>query len=335
MTTTNIQYDRDAFKSSANFRRTQALAKLVGDRVGVPMTVESVLGLHHLVSFIPLFGSNDNLPYVDTSQLVNKAITLALNPNMVKKRNKFTNLEQLSQGLSEFQTLQNESLTEIVHLTKEDHTNEFERNMNATANWLTCSDQFQGYSDELKIRLLQSIWFVWGRLERITMTAKMRVKHLCGKKQFVFSQNSLLDYDKMDSDISVWSSHTFEEMKFFFIPSELYYDEVIWELVEVQPDDVELAFIMCMICFHLAGKRHGGHVEDAMDHMQEVLSNELHEHYIKQKKSMYLLRLKQLMRVKEKFLKLRNIRIEKYAVGGTFNMFNTSFSDPDFFWVPP
>ncbi|EGT30845.1 hypothetical protein CAEBREN_00231 [Caenorhabditis brenneri] len=190
MTTTNIQYDRDAFKSSVNFVKSQALARLVGDRIGVPM-------------------------------------------------------------------------------------------------------------------------------------------------QFVFSPDNLVDYDKMDSDISCWSSHTFDEMRFFFIPKELYYDDVIWDIIDIQPSDVELTFIMSILCFQLAGTRYGGHIQDEMERLQDILSNELHEYYMKNNQKMYLLRLKQLMKVKERFLRLRNIRLEKYSLGGIFNMFNTSFSNPDFFWVPP
>nr|AAO39206.1 nuclear receptor NHR-117 [Caenorhabditis elegans] len=37
MTTTNIQYDRDAFKSSASFLKNKSVAKRVADRVSVPM----------------------------------------------------------------------------------------------------------------------------------------------------------------------------------------------------------------------------------------------------------------------------------------------------------
>ncbi|CAL2043431.1 unnamed protein product [Caenorhabditis brenneri] len=336
MTTTNIQYDRDAFKSSANFVKSQALARLVGDRIGVPMTIEVALGTHHLVSFI-YHGEehNSNLPYVDTSQLVEKAINIVLNPNLVKQIRRSTNLEQLSQGLGDFQTCQKENLSEIVHISQNDHTAEFERSMCAAARWLSCSDKFKGYDDCLKIRILQSIWFVWGRLERMIMTAKMRAKKQCGKKQFVFSPDNLVDYDKMDSDISCWSSHTFDEMRFFFIPKELYYDEVIWDIVDIQPNDVELTFIMSILCFQLAGARYGGHIQDEMERLQDILSNELHEYYMKNNQKMYLLRLKQLMKVKERFLRLRNIRLEKYSLGGIFNMFNTSFSNPDFFWVPP
>lgn len=335
MTTTNIQYDRDAFKSSASFLKSQALARMVGDRIGVPMTVESILGIHHLISFIPTSDQSDSLPYVDTTQLVDKALSILLNPNMVRKCKRQTNLEQLTSGLDEFQGLQKENLFETVHLSSNDHKKEFETNMCAAAKWLSFSDRIKQFDDGVKIRLLQSVWFIWGRFERIIMTAKMRSKKLCGKKQFVISQESLVDYDKMDSDISCWSSYSFEEMKFFFVPSELFYDDVIWELMEVQPDDVELTFIMCSICFHLAGKRYGGYIQEEMEKLEDVLSNELHEYYTKNKKPMYLLRLKQLMRVKEKFLRDRNLRLAKYEIGGLFNMFNMSFSDPEFFWVPP
>uniref|UniRef100_A0A1I7U1K7 NR LBD domain-containing protein n=1 Tax=Caenorhabditis tropicalis TaxID=1561998 RepID=A0A1I7U1K7_9PELO len=328
-----IQYDRDLFKSSSTFVKNQALAKLVEDRIGVPRTVETVLGIHHFISFVFRPNASTNLPFVDTSALCDKAITLLLNPVMIKKPRRSSNLEQLAQGLTEFQSEQKENLSEIVYMSHNDHIRDIERSMFAVANWLMRSDKIKKYDDKLKIMILQSTWFLWGRFERMVMTAKMRARKQCGKKQFVISPDALIDFEGMKSDISCWSSHTFDEMRFFFIHSELYYDKVIWDLMELQPNDVEITYLLCTICFQLVGKRFGGHVQEEIERLQDVLSNELHEYYIKNNRKIYLLRLKQLMKVKENFLRLRNIRIDKYDIGGTFNLFNMAFSNPDFFWV--
>ncbi|CCD69578.1 Nuclear Hormone Receptor family [Caenorhabditis elegans] len=375
MTTTNIQYDRDAFKSSASFLKNKSVAKRVADRVSVPMqfssnqrhviynvknvfqtpptalgkagrtldetdqrilcqnTVESALGINPIMIFT-YADENKQFPFIDISQLVDKALSSILTPISVRKIKKMSNLEQLTQGLDEFQWTQKESVSQIVRLSANDHLNDFQTYMCAAAKWLSYSDRIRNLDDELKIQILQCIWFNWGRLERIATTAKMRNKRKCGKKQFVFSNNILLDYDEMSSDLSFWSNYTFEEMKYFFIPTEMFYDEVICEMEEVQPDNMETTFIISLMCFHLTGKQFGGQVQEEMDQLQDLLSDELHEYYLKKNMTMYSLRLKQLMKIKEKFLKLRYKRCEKYKIAGIFEAFHTNLSNPEFFMIP-
>ncbi|ULT86482.1 hypothetical protein L3Y34_006288 [Caenorhabditis briggsae] len=326
MTTENIQYDRDSFTSLDQFQKAT-------DKI--PHSVESSLGIHPLVAFIYSSESKTNFPFIDTTRLVQRAIINIRTPNMIKRTRRMSNLQQLAVGLEEFQSTQKENVFEKSLISRNDHRGDYETGMCAVATWLSCSDKIRNYPDELKIRLLQSIWFIWGRLERVAMTARMRSQNLCGKNQFVVSKNSLIHFDSMKSDNSHLTNHTFEEMRFFFTPKELYYDELIWDIMEVQPDDVELTFIMSMICFHVAATHFGGETQEEMERLQDVLADDLHEHYTKNYKTKYSLRLKQLMRIKENFLKLRNIRLEKYSIGGLFNLFNMNFSNPEFFWVPP
>lgn len=82
------------------------------------------------------------------------------------------------------------------------------------------------------------------------------------------------------------------------------------------------------------GKRYGGLIQEEMEQFQDILSNDLHEYYINNKMPKYLLRIKQLMRVKEMFLRNLNIRMEKYKIAGVFNVFNRPISNLEFFTVP-
>ncbi|KAF1752426.1 hypothetical protein GCK72_018981 [Caenorhabditis remanei] len=213
MSTENIQYDRDSFNSSETFAMKKALEKGISYSVEVPTTVERLFGVSHLIIFLNSSGNNKSLPYIDTSQLVAKAIDIVLTPNLVRKTKALSNLEQLTQGIEDSRFSQRGRLSLKEFISQDDHKNEFERSMCQTAKWLSCSDQIRQFDDKTKISILQSIWFIWGRLERMATTARLRMKNLCGKTQFVISPGAVIDYDEMKSDISHVSIHNFEEMK--------------------------------------------------------------------------------------------------------------------------
>ncbi|CTQ86776.1 NR LBD domain-containing protein [Caenorhabditis elegans] len=319
MTPSNIQYDRDAYKSSVKKIKDSA------ENITEPK--------RDATSLILINKTSQVLPYVDLSQLVNKATRMLLNPIFTKKTKKMSNLEQLTHGLIELQWSQKDNLAEVVHLSVSDVTQDMERSMFGAAKWMMCSERIRNYQDSLKIRILQAIWYTWGRLERIATTAKLRLEKKCEEKHFVFSPMFALNLDEMSFDASCWTTLPFEEMQYFYVPRELFYEDAVLEMMEVKPNDVETTFIICSICFHLTGKRFGGEIQEKMDHLQDVLSNDLHEYYLKNKNSMYLRRLKQLMRIKENFLKLRSARMDKYEIGGFFNSFNPRISNPEFFEV--
>ncbi|KAF1752425.1 hypothetical protein GCK72_018980 [Caenorhabditis remanei] len=338
MSSANIQYDRDIFKIAiqpGSLAESEVKMKIRKDRVQSPAMNDTRPEDALLIQIVHTIDEEETLPYIDTSELVEKAISTILTPNVVHSSKRMSDLEKLTKGFVEFQTSQKQEMSEISSLSSTDYMKDFERSMCGSANWLACSDRIQSFDDELKVELLKSVWWIWGRLERMSMTAKMRAEGSCGKKQFLFSPDGFVDYDRMSPEMSCWSKRKFEEMKFFFVPREIFYDDVIWSIIETDPDDMELTFIVCCICFQVAGKHFGGQIQEKLEKFQDVLSNDLHEYYMKNNKRMYLLRLKKLMKIQEQFLKLRNSRLEKYEVAGVFKMFGASFSHPEFFCFTP
>lgn len=107
---------------------------------------------------------------------------MLLNPIFTKKTKKMSNLEQLTHGLIELQWSQKDNLAEVVHLSVSDVTQDMERSMFGAAKWMMCSERIRNYQDSLKIRILQAIWYTWGRLERIATTAKLRLEKKCEEK---------------------------------------------------------------------------------------------------------------------------------------------------------
>lgn len=146
-----------------------------------------------------------------------------------------SNLEQLSLGLQDIQSSQKENVLEKKFITIADHMKQFEKAMCATAKWLACSKKIQSFDDDVKIKILRTVWFNWGRLEHMTATAKMRIRGSCGKEvsffvrkitffgilpsleylfqQLMFSSDTKLNFGNVHIDLSCFSKYSFEQMR--------------------------------------------------------------------------------------------------------------------------
>lgn len=56
----------------------------------------------------------------------------------------------------------------------------------------------------------------------------------------------------------------------------------VQELQELEVSDVEFNFMLAQLTFSYAGKRLQGDILKICEKFQEVLSNDLHEHYVKE-----------------------------------------------------
>ena len=70
---------------------------------------------------------------------------------------------------------------EATLITKEIAVSGWENIILTVANWLNYSEIIRNLPVYLKQELLQTTWLIWGKLERIAMTAQMRVNRQCGK----------------------------------------------------------------------------------------------------------------------------------------------------------
>ncbi|CAL2045612.1 unnamed protein product [Caenorhabditis brenneri] len=333
MTTINIQYDRDLFRSSEAFLKKRLLSSILTERV--PATVESVLGSPHYICFKRKDSpAKREITFIDMSDFTEKlAISMEEVSTDYCKFRKLSNLEQLARGLNDYRTDQKQFLIEATLITKETAISSWENNIFTVANWLNYSEFFRNLPIHLRMELLQTTWLIWGKLERIAMTAEMRVNRKCGKNQFVVSHEHLIDYCRFKADMSWWSPYSFDELEYLFNPKDLFYDELVWEIIDTQPDPVELTYLLCSLSFGLAGSSVSSELQVIVDQFQEILANDLHNYYTKKNKIAYTLRLRQLMKVNEMFLKLRNLRTEKYYICSILGVFELHISNGEFFRV--
>ncbi|CAO4380320.1 unnamed protein product [Caenorhabditis nigoni] len=334
MKTNNIQYDRDLFRSSETYLKKRLLPSILSERI--PATVESALGSPHYICFTKKYTEDDKpITYVDITAFSAKMYDLMLNGQTDHLRLKrLSDLEQLARGLEDYRSLQQRTaLTESAFITKEIAVCAWEQNILAVANWLNYSETIRNLPIQLKMDLLQSTWMIWTKLERMAMTAEMRVNRQCGKNQFVVSHENLIDYSRTKADMSWWSRYHFDELQYLFDLRELFFDELVWEIIEIQPDPVELTYLLCSLSFGLAGSRLCEELQSFVEEFQEALANDLHNYFIKKNKTLYSHRIRQLMKIYDKFVKLRNLRSEKYSVCSILGVYKLNISNPEYFRV--
>ena len=102
-------------------------------------------------------------------------------------------------------------------------------------------------------------------------------------------------------------------------------------MIDLNPRDIELNYMLIEICLHYAGKKHQGDVLKFTDNLMEVISDNLHSYYQSERISNYSSRLAKMMKIDN--LIRRNLfeRLERQEVAKVFNIMSVHFSHPDMF----
>ncbi|UMM33047.1 hypothetical protein L5515_006658 [Caenorhabditis briggsae] len=136
---------------------------------------------------------------------------------------------------------------------------------------------------------------------------------------------------KTQIDVSWQSNYNVEQLKLF---GYRYLDEktelLIQEIINLEPSDVELSYMLCQLCFYYVGKRFQGVFQEIADRLLEVLSNNLHDYYMKQMWcSKYSGRICGMMRINNQIQKGIYERRAKAKLMKIFDVFFIEFSDPE------
>lgn len=83
-----------------------------------------------------------------------------------------------------------------------------------TATWLTNLAEFQELGTTVQMKILVAIWHMWGRMDKLAVTALARRRGLLAKKSMIAQSNGLfLDVDTLQLDISWTSQYKLEEVE--------------------------------------------------------------------------------------------------------------------------
>uniref|UniRef100_A0A1I7T1M1 Nuclear receptor domain-containing protein n=1 Tax=Caenorhabditis tropicalis TaxID=1561998 RepID=A0A1I7T1M1_9PELO len=211
-------------------------------------------------------------------------------------------LEKLALGLQQIRSSVKKDVKIIRKFGKEEAFEVFEDEMLKAAKWLTYFDDFQQLPLPLQFDMLKGIWKVWTRLDKLAITAAGRRQMVCSNHQVMAHLNKtqvMADMTKIEIDLSWCTNYTLEQLQFFNHKDDLGRCEIAVEMMlDLQPTDVELSYMMCQLCFHYIGKRYQGVIMDIAERFQESLSNDLHDYYVnRMNMPQYSKRVTQMMKI--------------------------------------
>lgn len=311
----NIQYNRDHFFCSEDFSN-QATRK--------SMSIERAPSLPTYTSFVDLSPLLESLQTM-LSDRSRKIFHCGANKNPLQK---------LAYGLKE---VRKQQIRDQIPLTECIGINEslafWKSEVQRTCTWLSYFDEFQNLSVEDKLHITKCMWIIFTRLERSAMTAELRRAKKCQDSEFAFTTYSLINTETLKWDFE-WLSHfPSDQMRNFLGTTPMILCEPLTKcMMEVQPTDEELCYILCDLCFYFLGTKLGGEMLQNLERYQKILSDNLHQYYMeKDRTSRYSHRLSQILKISQQY---KEIMVEKRKIrilGEVFGAFRANWSHTDLF----
>ncbi|EGT58935.1 CBN-NHR-130 protein [Caenorhabditis brenneri] len=329
-----FQFDRDPISATEQFTNTKQARRTIffGN---LPETVEHFLGRPHFIIFIepPSYSEKS---FIDCHNLLEKASHLlelgAEKPLFAKN-----NLERLALGLNLVRVVpeSTQELQVLTKLGKDEAMTYWETDFLAVARWLTYFDDFQLLPHAQQVLLLKSVWHVWSRLDKLSLTASGRRQNICEKRQMMLGWNSACDPKTVDLDISWFTKYPREQLAFFGFPDEMeewLLIDALEPLMELQPSDIELTYMLCQLCFHYAGKKYQGEILEVTEKFQDILANDLHNYYTNElNMPRYCGRLNQMLKINNMIQQDIWEKRAKQEIAKIFDVYCIEFSHPEMF----
>lgn len=331
MTSENFQFDRDSFCP----KKIQAAFENFHNKV--PESMGTFLGRSNLIVFCapPLDLEFEQKCYIDVQYLVDEAA------EVLKKGSEIplcapNPLEKLALGLQSIRGYLPKQMKIITKIGKDETLALWQHDMLKVAKWLTYFDDFAQLPLQLQVDMLNGMWKVWSRLENLAVTAMGRRQKLCSEKEimaYVEKEQVKCNTAKVEIDLSWCSKYSLEQLQFFNDHDlEERTEDLIQAMIELQPTDVELSYMMCQLCLHYVGKRYQGVILEVAERFQESLSNNLHDYYVNRVgMPQYSMRLANMMKINNHIQRDIYRGKVKGDLAKVFDVFYIEFSHPEAF----
>ncbi|EFP00352.1 hypothetical protein CRE_19033 [Caenorhabditis remanei] len=206
----------------------------------------------------------------------------------------------------------------------------------SAAKWLTHFDELKKLPPGIQMQFLQTIWHLWALINKLIRTAGQWENGWQDSKRLQLCDDSYIDMDNAKVDVS-WATHfSFDVIRYFLHgqDSDLRIGQTINKISKLQFSEVELTFMVSQLCFQYAASRFTEtEFSEVCEKFQEILANDLHQHYASNSMSdkNYAGRLSQILKINQEILKdIRSLR-EKTLIANTFDLFKVDFSHPEMF----
>ncbi|PIC24562.1 hypothetical protein B9Z55_017853 [Caenorhabditis nigoni] len=295
----------------------------------IPKSPSSYLGRPEFLMFCDPRPSN-LITFIDVHKLISEASRL-LNSGCESVLIAETQLEKLSLGVN-YLKLDSENLKFFRKFGRVEFIDVVEYYYMSVIKWIMRFDEFQALERDVQMKLLNSIWHVFMKFHTCSSTATFRKVYKNSKPYQKFFRNVCMDKDRANFD-TTWISDLPKEYVSMYIKSQrVLEDEVIENLEKLNPTDVEVSFMFAQTCFQYAGNRFQGEILKITDHLQQVLSEDMHYYYTeKMSNPRYSKRLAELLKVdntiQKSIWKSRPLR----DLNRVFNVVKVGFSHPQMF----
>ncbi|ULT92468.1 hypothetical protein L3Y34_009923 [Caenorhabditis briggsae] len=322
MVTANFQYNRDGISPPSDTLATITTLNTI------PPSLDQYLGKPH---FLFLSEKNPKKTIIDLHRLLGEASKIL---NLGPAAPIFcggNQLKKLSFGLKNDFNLA--KLKMAKRMTKSEIAGNWEHYVKKVATWLTHFDEYKKLSIGLQMKILQTIWHIWSRLEKLSTTAKYRrVSGKIKKTEVVVQNGVLIDIGDVDFDSSWLSDYPNEIVRGFLMHSSCDQFTVTDGLYALQLTDIELTYMLAQLCFQYAGNRYQGKIQEVCDRFLTVLSNDLHDYYVNEMDNpRYAQRLAKMMQLNNAIQ--QNIRCgrDRMHLVHTFGLLKLEFTHPEMF----
>ncbi|EGT30927.1 hypothetical protein CAEBREN_18082 [Caenorhabditis brenneri] len=320
----NFQFDRDPISTSKQI--TPSLSTYLGRP-------------QFLILCDPEAASTSKTTFIDLSDLLKKATKiLTCSENKIPRAPGQNRLRKLTTAINfdKFTNSEDGDFREITKIGLKETMSFWEYDLLAVSKWLTHFDEFHELTEEQKLKFLKTIWYVWNRSEKLGRTA-MYLKNKKAPKwdgtSIFLADDWKLDLKKMELDIHWLTSYSVEQIAYYiegvgdwsaFVP--------IQYILELEPTDVELNYMLAQISFSYAAKELDEDLSKIAEKYLQLIADDLHNYYTREMNvGRYSDRILKMMKVNNAVMRGIFERKEKKAIARTFDIFHVEFSEPDMF----
>ncbi|CAD6186925.1 unnamed protein product [Caenorhabditis auriculariae] len=204
--------------------------------------------------------------------------------------------------------------------------------MKKIAIWMMHIDEFRLLPLEEKFSIFKVVWVVWKRMETIASSLEIFGSRVLQEQLLVVSPQYAIRTEKFEVDISSITDFPKEYVQNMFKPfTNRMFAEVASPLLELAPSRIEVAYMLCQISWHIAGKDVHESTVEAGDRFREEIAEDLHQYYTDLNLTNYASRLIKLMNVVSTLHKIHIDRQKVVELARLFDVFKIVISEPDIF----
>ncbi|EFO95218.1 hypothetical protein CRE_08757 [Caenorhabditis remanei] len=329
MDSAKFQTNRDLISNSNIYKK-----KL---KVSLPQSLSNFLGRPEFILCCEPDKVSNVKTVIDVSDLVFKATRILREDDLLYPFKFDNSLERLTFVMENMKTRKgNKKLQLLKNIGKPESLMFFEKNFISAAQWFAGFPEFTELDMNVqlsRIDILKSSWLLWLRLGKLSETVEYQKKKMLGTEVLMCSEGACVNIDKVNIDLSWCTNYSVEQLRSFMMSGfDEYWKKSIDSLIQLEPTNVELNFMLIQLCLNEAGKKFQGKILEATDKLILIQANNLHDYYTKKlKMSNYSSRLAKMMKVNKGMEADVRERKEMSRIARVFDMFSIEYSHPEMF----